>query len=158
MSESGTGHKTMIERDPESLNVLSSILLPVAAGLETKIQAVYLHGSWGTGCVLEGSDIDLAILAETRLGSDERSRIFSAVYSAFGGDRNVDVSELFHADCVFSAQVVTKGQRILTFDRDAADRFEMLVLAKYARLNEERSGIVADIQRRGTVYLTGAAA
>lgn len=148
----------MIERDPASLNALSKVLLPVVGGLETKVQAVYLHGSWGTGWALEGSDIDLAVLAEARLGYDERSRIFSAVFSAFGGGRNVDVSELFHADCVFSAQVVTKGERILTFHRDAAERFEMLVLAKYARLNEERSGIVADIQGRGTVYLAGAAA
>ena len=148
----------MTIRDSASVDMLRLALEPTIATLTTKIQAIYLHGSWGTKWEREASDIDLAVLAEARLSLEERSAIFREVYRIYGGEKEIDVAELFHANCVFSAQVITKGERILVFDRDAAERFEMIVLAKYARLNEERTGIIADIQRRGTIYLTGATA
>lgn len=145
-------------RNAALVDKLRSAMEPLIATLTTKIQAVYLHGSWATQWARRDSDIDLAILAEARLSFEERSIIFREIDAAFGGTSEVDVAELFHSDCVFSAQVVTKGERILAYDRDAAERFEMMALANYARLNEERMGIIADIRRRGTVYLTGTGA
>lgn len=142
-----------IPRDPVSVNKLKSVL--EHAMLVTKLQAIYLHGSWGTSLAREESDIDLAILAEAGLGFEDRSTIFREVYTAFGGQRDIDVSELLHANSVFAAQVITDGERIVTADRGAVECFEMITLAKYARLNEERAGIIEDVQRRGTIYLTG---
>ena len=148
----------MTKRDSVSVGMLRSALEPIIATLRTKIQAVYLHGSWSTEWECKESDIDLAILAEAKLSFEERSAIFREVYRTFGGEKDIDVAELFHANCVFSAQVVTKGERILMFDRGAAERFEMIALAKDAHLNEERTGIIADIHRRGTIYPSGATA
>lgn len=145
-----------VKRDAASVDKLRSALEPAIATLTTKIQAIYLHGSWGTRWARRESDIDLAILAETRLSFEERSAISREVYAILGGENEIDVAELFHADCVFSARVVTEGERILVYNRDAAERFEMMALANYARLNEERTGILADIRRRGTVYSAGA--
>lgn len=153
-----TANESTLKRDAASVDKLRSALEPAMAMLTTGIQAVYLHGSWGTRWARKESDIDLAILAEARLDFEERSAVFRAVYAAFGGEHEIDVAELFHADCVFSALVATEGERILTYDRNAAERFEMMALANYARLNEERTGIIADIRRRGTVYSAGAPA
>ncbi|MBY0579464.1 MAG: nucleotidyltransferase domain-containing protein [Burkholderiales bacterium] len=116
----------------------------LTAALTAKIQAIYLHGSWATRWTREDSDIDLAILAQARLSFKERTDIFGEVYAALGEGNEIDLAELFHADSVFSAQVVSGGERILVSDRAAADRFEMMALSNYARLNEERMGIILE--------------
>ena len=144
----------MTDRDAIAVTALRAALESAIADLTTPVQAVYLHGSWGTGWAQEESDIDLAILAERPLGLEERLSVFREVYAVTEGEKAIDIAELLRADCVFAAQVIMKGDRILVLDKNATDRFEMIILAKYARLNEERAGIVADICRRGTIYLT----
>ena len=49
-------------------------------------------------------------------------------------------------------QVLEHG--VLLYERDAAQRqvFEATALSAYARLNEERRGIIDDIRRSGRVH------
>lgn len=140
-------------RDAAAVAALRAALEPALAALVAPVQAVYLHGSWSTGWSREESDVDLAILAGRPLGLEERLSIFREVYAVTGGGKAIDIAELLRADCVFASRVIMEGERILVYDKNAADRFEMITLAKYARLNEERAGIVADIRQRGTIYL-----
>ena len=70
---------------------------------------------------------------------------------ATGAAHQIDMADISHANSVFAALVITNGDRIYSKGIEA-DRFEMKVLASYARLNEERKGILEDIIKRGTVY------
>lgn len=113
--------------------------------------AVYLHGSYGTVYMRDDSDIDLAFLSERPLAREESMAFSVALEKAYRGE-NLDKADLRQCDTVFVAQVVANGERIYTGDELMAQRFEMTALSKYARLNEEREAIIADVRQRGRVY------
>jgi len=123
--------------------------------LDIPIQAAYLHGSWGTEFERADSDIDLALLSQTPLDLAHCVSIGQAIHEQIGETAEIDVADLRHTDSVFAAHVVAEGRRLLVADRQATEKFEMLALAKYARLNEERAGILSDIRARGTIYQSG---
>jgi predicted nucleotidyltransferase len=119
------------------------------------VQAVYVHGSWASPWARDDSDIDLAILCQAKLSFDDRSNILRELHDLAPASEGIDLADLRSVDSVFAAQVITEGERMITRDRDAAEHFEMITLAKYTRLNEERSAILADIFSRGTIYASG---
>jgi len=49
-------------------------------------------------------------------------------------------------------QVVSTGHVIADADSRARGDFEDLTFSKYARLNEERKGILARVAAEGTIY------
>jgi len=49
-------------------------------------------------------------------------------------------------------QVVAHGELLYRSGSSEVDQFEDAVLSNYARLNEERREIVADLLQRGNVY------
>lgn len=112
--------------------------------------AVYLFGSRAAGEERPDSDVDLALLAPRSLDSVERWQLQEDVASILRA--SVDLVDLRGASTVLRAQVVTGGE--LLHDADPAGRalFETNVLSDYARLNEERAEILADIRQRGTVH------
>ena len=65
---------------------------------------------------------------------------------------SVDLIDLRAASTVMRVQVLEHG--VLLYERDSSERafFEASALSAYARLNEERRGILDDIQRRGHVH------
>ena len=140
---------------PELLDLLRlSIALAIeATGLE--MLAVYLHGSYGTEYMRADSDLDLAFLSARPLAFDELMS-FSVALQKGNCGVNLDIADLRRCDTVFVAQVVNSGERVHTGDETAAQRFEMTALSKYARLNEEREGIISDIKQRGSVFFTAA--
>lgn len=121
-------------------------------------QAVYLLGSWATPFEREDSDLDLALLVALPLDIDTRLSVEQEIRSRMKLPEQIDIIDLRQTDTIFAARAVTEGCRILMLDRGAADRFEMFALTRYARLNEERQGILADIFARGTIYKTGLSA
>ena len=50
------------------------------------------------------------------------------------------------------AQVLNSGTVLAKMDRTARHEYEMRVCSAYAMLNEERAGILEDVQARGRVY------
>ncbi len=135
-------------------NEESALRQTIASAIEeTGLQmiAVYLHGSYGTEYMRNDSDIDFAFLAERTLDFKESMAFSVALQKAFH-DGELDTADLRRSDTVFQAQVVTNGERVYTGDELAAQRFEMTTLSKYARLNEERESIIADIKQSGRVY------
>lgn len=135
-------------------NEESTLRQTIASAIEeTGLQmiAVYLHGSYGTEYMRNDSDIDFAFLAERTLDFKESMAFSVALQKAFH-DGELDTADLRRSNTVFQAQVVTSGERVYTGDELAAQRFEMTTLSKYARLNEERESIIADIKQSGRVY------
>jgi len=112
--------------------------------------AIYSYGSWGTKYERPSSDIDLAILINTPIKVLDRLDIAQDLARKLGKD--VELVDLKLSPTVLQAEIITKGSRLYCKDSLCCDRFENFVFSSYARLNEERSGILEDIRKRGSVY------
>lgn len=115
-----------------------------------EIVAVYLFGSRGTEYERDESDVDLAVYAGKPLRAAELWYAAQDLASEIG--RDVDVVDLASASTVMRAQIVHTGERRYCADPVACETFEDYVYSSYARLNEERQGILEDVLRRGSVY------
>lgn len=113
-------------------------------------RAIYRFGSWGTDTQRPDSDIDLAVLPARPLDSVHRWELAQALASLAG--RDVDLVDLARASTVFRMQVVAHGERWHCADTTEVEQFEDMVFSSYARLNEERREILADVRQRGSVY------
>jgi predicted nucleotidyltransferase len=114
------------------------------------IIAIYRFGSSVTGDFRPDSDIDLAVLADGRLDPHVRFDLQDRLSAALR--RPVDLVDLRGASTVMASQVVTHG--VVVYDGDPIRRgaFEDYVYGAYARLNEERRGILERVAAEGTVY------
>jgi predicted nucleotidyltransferase len=112
--------------------------------------AVYVFGSVAAGTATPSSDLDLAVLAQAPLPAEARWQLAQTL--AIELRRDVDLVDLRQASTVLRVQVLGSSQ--LLFEGDIAKReaFEAVALGAYARLNEERRGILEDIRQRGRVY------
>lgn len=115
-----------------------------------EILAVYRFGSFGTEYERPASDLDLAVYAGRPLPAVSLWRTAQELAAEMG--RDVDVVDLAAASAVMRAQVIHEGERIYCADEVACETFEDYVYSSYARLNEERRGILQDILGRGSVH------
>lgn len=121
----------------------------IVAGVPSTI-AVYVFGSLAAGTLTADSDVDLAVLAAQPLAAEARWHLAQTLAMELG--RDVDLVDLRQASTVMRVQVLGSGKLLLELDRGARQEFEAVALAAYARLNEERRGIIDDIRARGSVY------
>ncbi|MDX8394400.1 MAG: nucleotidyltransferase domain-containing protein [Mariprofundales bacterium] len=114
------------------------------------VVGVYLFGSMAIGKANANSDIDFAVLAARPLPEFEVWSLAQSLAQDLGVD--IDLIDLKRANSVMRMQIIAKGQRLLSINDEECEQFEDFVYSDFARLNEERAGILADIQRRGSVY------
>jgi len=112
--------------------------------------AVYQFGSSVAGSTHRGSDLDVAVLAPRRLGATERFDLQEHVAASLG--RDVDLVDLLSASTVMAMQVVSTGTVLFDGVPESRGDFEDRTFSSYARLNEERRGILERIAAEGTVY------
>lgn len=112
--------------------------------------AVYLFGSASTDKMTSSSDLDIAVLVNRHLDTDIAYELKTDLASNF--KRDVDLVDMLLADSVTSAQVILTGELLFVGDAKACAVFETSALAKFLQLNEERRGILEDIEKRGSVY------
>ena len=112
--------------------------------------AVYQFGSTVQGGEHAESDLDLALLARSALPNLDRWTLQEDLAAELG--RDVDLIDLRAASTVMQAQVLDKGMVLAEADRTARQQFEMQVCSAYVILNEERAGILEDVQARGHIY------
>lgn len=112
--------------------------------------AVYAFGSAGTVAERADSDLDLAFLTHEAVDPVRVFDLAGRLSTVMG--RDVDLVDLSRSSTVMRAQVVSSGVCILDGDRIARQHFEIYAYSSYARLNEERSGILADIRSRGAIH------
>lgn len=114
------------------------------------LTAVYFFGSAVTGGARSDSDLDVAILAD---GPVSGQKLFDLAQElAVALHRDVDLADLRSANTVLRATVVSTGKRVYCVNLRACEDFENLALSSYARLNEERRGILSDVKDRGQVH------
>ncbi len=121
----------------------------IRAAVPTTV-AVYLFGSTAAGADGPQSDVDVAILPASPLAPvarfDAQERLAGILR------RSVDLIDLRTASSVMAMQVLATGR--LLYDADPVSRgaFEDRAFGAYARLNEERRGILARVTTEGSVY------
>lgn len=119
-----------------------------------EIQGVYLFGSHADGTQRPGSDVDLALLFQPsdRMGS--RNLPMHALHQRLRrlAGCNFDLVDLRRASTVLQKEVVMLGRRIYCADETAADEFDVGVMSRYQKLNEERAGILEQFRTTGRAY------
>jgi predicted nucleotidyltransferase len=111
---------------------------------------VYLFGSQAREDAGPGSDIDLAVLTLGDLDPVDRWKLQEDL--AAQAHQNVDLVDLRRASTVMRVQVLRDGRLLADVQPLVRAAFEATALSAYARLNEERRGILNDIAARGRVY------
>lgn len=111
------------------------------------LQLIYLFGSEAQETAGRESDVDVAFLAAETVDNVERFSIAQELAVKLG--KSVDLVDLSRSSEVFNMQVIAKGECLLNNDNSG---FEDSVFYKYIDLNEQRSLIIDDIKRTGTVY------
>lgn len=130
-------------------NVEYQPLVDLARQRIAGVRAVYLYGSQATRSSRTGSDIDIAILADTPLPPVMRFDLMGEMAAMMG--RDVDLVDLRAASTVLRSQIIGQGVRLYGVG-STIEEFEDRVFSAYARLNEERAGIIADIHERGSIH------
>lgn len=114
------------------------------------LQAIYLFGSMARGDAGPDSDVDLGVLARNVVPPERLFDLAQELAAALG--RDVDLVDLRGASTVLRVQVIGRGRPIYRLPEPAVTHFEDFVFSDYARLNEERAGILEDVARRGSVH------
>ena len=112
--------------------------------------AIYRFGSSVSGTRSPDSDVDLAVLASAPIDPLHRFDLQERLAAALR--QNVDLVDLRAASPVMAIQVIDKGRVLFEQDASARGAFEDLTYSVYARLNEERRGILERVAAEGTVY------
>ncbi len=112
------------------------------------VTAVYLFGSYASGESVESSDIDIAVLLPPEdLKVSFNNNMLFELETALQND--VDLVFLRSSNTVLQKEVIVVDNMIFCADQNAVDEFEMLVISRYQKLNEEREGIIADAFKTG---------
>ena len=114
------------------------------------VVAIYVFGSMADGRTHSTSDVDLALLAGGPL--DPAVRFEIAQDLALAANRDVDLVDLRTATTVMRMQVVGSGRCLYSADDSEREAFETFTYSSYARLNEERRGILDDVRARRSIY------
>ena len=103
--------------------------------------AIYLFGSRATGTHRPDSDIDIAFLPRQSVTPLDCFQLANRPANALGSE--VDLFDLSSASTVMAKEVISKGIPVQITDSYAQQTFKMHTLSDYARLIEERMGILA---------------
>ena len=130
--------------------VSDSHLTEIIASRIPDLIGIWIYGSVAKGVDTPESDLDIAVLAQESQSFANRLSL-SAILER-EARRQVDVVDLRTAPTVLRKEIIANGRRIHSADDQACEKFEDFVFADYARLNEERAGILEDIFRRGSIH------
>jgi uncharacterized protein len=111
--------------------------------------AIYAFGSRIKGGAGPQSDLDLAVLVAGYLDPLELWRLSSELAEVAGCE--VDLLDLRAASTVMQYQIITRGERWWAADTQAAI-YEAAILSDKTELDRARAGLLADIEKRGSVY------
>jgi uncharacterized protein len=138
---------TAVTLSPEHQNHL---IVEHLRGAFEDLVAVYRFGSTAQGTATPESDADIAVLTRGRVAPEQRFDVQERLAAAIG--RDVDLIDLAGASPVMALQVITNGHVLYDSDSDMRGRFEDRTFGAYARLNEERRGILERVAAEGTIY------
>ena len=136
--------------DPHSRQPTDATIARVLRAAISGLQAAYRFGSTASGETHATSDVDVAFIAAEPIAVERCWEVAGDLAVELA--RDVDLVDLRRASTVMRVQVLQNAVTVVDDDPTARAWFEMLSLSDYARLNEERRGILNDIKERGRVY------
>ena len=101
-------------------------------GRKYRLRFILLHGSYATDKMKTGSDLDIALLGEKPIESEELLDIYSDLAEMFGDDpqRELDIKSLHKADPLFCYQVA-KDSQLLYGDLTEFNEFKAYAFSNY---------------------------
>lgn len=119
-----------------------------------EVQGIYLFGSYADGTQQPGSDVDLALLFQPSGYTGTRNLPMHPLRRRLHGivRRDFDLVDLRRASTVLQKEVVMLGRRIYCADETAGDEFDVGVMSRYQKLNEERAEILEQFRTTGRAY------
>ena len=132
-------------RHPQDPGIVETVLscLPDVLG-------IYRYGSAGSEFERADSDLDIAVLAEHKLGFEECLNLATQLSRLVG--RDVDIVDMRTIPVTLRVQIAASAARLYASDVSRTGEFESRAFSDYARLNEERRAILDDVRRRGRIY------
>jgi predicted nucleotidyltransferase len=112
--------------------------------------AVYLFGSIARNDSNQESDVDLAVLASGPIDPSLRFELEGRLEEKLR--RSVDLIDFRRASAVFRVEILRDATILADVDPRRRAEFECFALSSYARLNEDRAGILEDVRRSGRVH------
>ncbi|MDA7628201.1 nucleotidyltransferase domain-containing protein [Verrucomicrobia bacterium] len=112
--------------------------------------SIYVYGSQASNKALPESDLDVAVLGPEKISRLKLSE--TAQSTGISLQTQIDLVDLRSVPTDLQAQIVFKGKRTVLAEFNQVEIFEDFIFSSYARLNEERRFILADIQQRGSIY------
>ena len=107
-------------------------------------QAIYLFGSFAEASQHAESDVDIAVLlppeSTNALAFRDLIRVQIKLEEALGA--TVELIDLRNVSTVFQKEIIFTGRRLYVKSQDEVDAFEILVMALYQKLNDERAEII----------------
>ena len=118
------------------------------------MQALYHYGSTATGGENASSDLDLGLLLPHAEAARHGTLALSDTRFALEAEtgRSVDLVNLRRVSIVLQKEIIATGRLIHTADRHAVEEYEMLVLSRYGKLNEERAEILKEFASSKRAY------
>jgi uncharacterized protein len=113
-------------------------------------QAIYIFGSFADSTINQDSDVDIAVLLPhenaKKVGSLTLSDLHHKLSDEIG--RDVDLINLRLTTTVLQKEIIFNGRCIFCTDNYAKEKFEMLTISFYQKLNEERKEILEEFYAR----------
>ena len=122
--------------------------MPASAGPVADVGVLALAA--GLAVLAERVHVDLAVLARRTIPSSLRFELEGRLEEKLR--QSVDLIDLRKASAVFRVQILKDAALLVDNDPGRRAEFECFALADYARLNEERAGILEDVRRSGRVH------
>jgi predicted nucleotidyltransferase len=124
---------------PDSQNKLKHAVEMIQEKIPSLI-ALILFGSYGTLYETPHSDLDLAVLAQSKIDTVALWNLSQEVAIAI--NRDVDLVDLRQASTIFQCEIFSTGNNIFCADENALIFFENMVFSMYIHLQELRQEIL----------------
>ncbi|MGM0509383.1 MAG: type VII toxin-antitoxin system MntA family adenylyltransferase antitoxin [Fusobacteriota bacterium] len=105
-----------------------------------KIDFIYIFGSYAQGKNREDSDLDIAFYSNEKYDEYKLFLIKNELSKKL--KKEIDLVQLKESSTVFQKEVISKGTVIYEKNEINRQKFEMIVMKKYMKLNQERSEII----------------
>ncbi len=115
------------------------------------VALVYLHGSYAGGSPGALSDVDVAVLLERGLDSEQRLRLqldLLGILEAVFEDEGIDLAVMNHAGLDFKYQVISRGVPVYVADEALRVEFETGVTDRYLDMRPAREEYFRAFERR----------
>jgi uncharacterized protein len=114
------------------------------------VKGIYVFGSGAGTSYTDESDVDLALLPQKQIATEVLWELKNQLSDLVR--REVDLVDLSVANTVLAMQVVSGGVRIYSSEPLASERYETLIFSMYLTLNDDRKGILDEIEKNKTIY------